>query len=68
MSGTELTLCFALRCQFTLELLVGDLTSEQASQRHQGSIFMRRIIPVRFRSGRGCNLDIDPVPLDRHCL
>jgi len=61
-------LSFAFCCQFTLELLAGDLASDQASQRHHGSVFACGIIPVRFRSGRGCNLDIDPVPLDRHRL
>ncbi len=63
-----MVLSFAFRCQFTLELLPGDLATDQASQRHHGSVFARRIVPVRFRAGRGRNLDIDPVPLDRHRL
>lgn len=63
-----MALSFAFRCQFALELLMGDLATDQASQRHQGSVFARRIVPDRFRSSRGCNLDIDLAPLDRHRL
>ncbi|CUX07588.1 hypothetical protein AGR5A_Cc10007 [Agrobacterium genomosp. 5 str. CFBP 6626] len=67
-SATQVALSFAFRCQSTLELLAGDLATDQASQRHHGSILARRIIPVRFQTGQGCNLDIDPVPLDCHRL
>lgn len=68
MSVTQVALCFALRYQFTLELLTGDLATNQACQCAKSSIYVSGINPVRFRSGRGCDLDTDPVPPNCHHL
>lgn len=38
MSVTQVALCFALRYQFTLELLTGDLATNQACQCAKSSV------------------------------
>lgn len=53
---------------FALEVLTGDLAADQTGKGFQGSVITCGITPIRFRTGRGPDLDIDPVPLDCHRL